>query len=124
MRDKSLVVAKINFRNLSLAYIISGITIACIVIQDIVFFVLQAVGVYSGNAGNTSVGLGNYFYLVVILSAIFVPSMHFRKMMNLGGRRADFFKGCAMTYVIMAAAASLVSILLYYTYDSFTTMVY
>ena len=124
MKDKSFVIAKINFRNTRLAYIITGITMACIVIQDIVMFALDFFGVFSGNAGNTTVGLGNYLFLLIVLGAIFVSSLNFRKMMNLGGKRVDFFNGCAITYAIAAAAVSLVCILIYFTYDRFTMLIY
>ena len=124
MKDKSFVIAKINFRNIKLAYVITGITMSCIIIQDVVMFLLDYFGVFSGNAGNTTVGLGNYLFLLILLGAIFIPSLNFRKIMNLGGKRADFFMGCAITYAIVAAAVSLACVLLYLTYDRFTTLIY
>jgi hypothetical protein len=118
------VVAKINFRNIRLAYIITGITVACIVIQDIVFFVLVHLGVLHRHENNSTIGLGNYLFLLLLLGAVFVPSLNFRKMMNLGGKRADFFKGSAVTHAIMAAAVSLVGMILLYTYDRFAMLLH
>jgi len=124
MSDKSLVVAQINFRNNRLAYIITGITLACFVIMDIVLILLDRFGVFSGGEGNATIGLGNYLFLLLLLSAIFVPARNFRKIMNLGGKRADFFSGCAATHVIMAAALSFAGIVLYYTYDRLVSAIY
>ena len=121
MRNKSLVVAKANFRNIKTAYVIMAIVLGCILVQDVVMlFIGMARGAgYYGIEGNMTVSFGNYLFLLVILSAIFIPSMNFRKIMNLGGKRVDFFQGCAVTYAIMAAAVSLVCVILYYTYDRF-----
>ncbi|MCL2159347.1 MAG: hypothetical protein FWH48_08070 [Oscillospiraceae bacterium] len=118
MLNKSLVVAKTNFRNIKLTYILTAVVIGCILIQDIVMLIIGAAGGigYHTIEDNMTVSLGNYFFLLVILGAAFVPA-NFRKMMNLGGKRADFFNGCALTYAIMAAGVSLVCVVLYLTYD-------
>ena len=123
MKNKSLVVAKVNFRNIKLAYVITAIVICCLVIQDIVFIVLNLFGI-DVSAGDGTAGLGNFLYLLVLLSAIFIPARNFRRLMNLGGKRDDFFYGCAMTYVIMAAAVSLAGIILYYTYERLLLVYY
>ena len=122
MNDRSLVVAKINFRNIKLAYLFTAIIFLGVIIEDIVFIILDLTGVYSGNEGNTTVGIGNYFFLLIILGSIFIPSKHFRRIMNLGGKRANYIKGCAITYTIMAAVVSLVGMFLYYTYEKFVTL--
>jgi len=121
MFNKSLVVAKTNFRNIKVSYIVTAIIVGCIIIQDVVFLILDATGVFSNTnpEGNMNVSLGNLFFFLIIHSAIFIPAANFRRMMNLGGKRANFFYGCILTYVIMAAVISLVSIILYYTYDRF-----
>jgi hypothetical protein len=117
MKNKSLAVAKTNFRNIKKAYVITAIVTGCILIQDIVYLILDRAGVYSNSEGNMNVSLGNYLFLLVILGAVFIPAKNFRKMMNLGSKRADFFKGCFVTYLIMTAAVSLICVILYYTYD-------
>jgi hypothetical protein len=123
MKNKSLAVAKINFRNMKLACVITIITILCVVIQDIVNIILEAAGVSYG-AWEGYMGAGNYFYLLILLNAVFIPALNFRKMMNLGAKRNDFFTGCAVTYIIMAAIVSLSSMLLYYTYEHFIISTY
>ena len=124
MNSKPAVVAKINFRNIKLAYIISAIVVGCIVIQDIVFMILAALDVFHNSPENMTVSLGNYLFLALILGAVFIPSKNFRKMMNLGSKRADFFKGCAINYAVMAAAISLLSLVLYFTYDKFVVSLF
>ena len=122
MKDKSLVVAKINFRNLKLAYIFTGILFFGMIIEDVVFILLEYFGAYSGNADNTVVGIGNFLFLFVIFGAIFIPSTNFRKIMHLGAKRSNYFKGCALAHVIIAATVSLAGIILYFTYERFISL--
>ena len=124
MRSKTLTVAKTNLRNIKLAYIITAIVIGCILLQDIVMLILDKAGVFSNPEGNMTVSIGNYFFLLIILGAAHIPALNFRKMMNLGAKRADFFNGCFVTHAIMAAVISLLCIVLYYTYDSYMTSVF
>jgi len=119
MKDKSLAVAGINFRNNKLAYLIVAIVGAAIVIQDIVFLILLAFGIEANGPDNMSMSLGDYLFILLILSAIFFPALNFRKIMNLGGKRMGFFKGCFVNYVILTAVLSLASVIIYYTYDAF-----
>lgn len=123
MKNKSLAVAKINFRNIKLACMITAIVIVCIFIQDIVYIILSFFNIHPG-ADSSTIGMGNYLYLLILLSAIFIPAINFRKMMNLGGKRDDFFKGCIINYIIMTAVVSLAGIILYYTYERFILQYY
>lgn len=123
MKSKSLVVAKMNFRNIKLAYIITAIVMGCILAQDIVYIILSYFDINPG-AESSTIGIGNYLYLIILLGAVFIPSLNFRKMMNLGAKRNDFFKGCIINYVVMTAAISLAGIILYYTYEAFILTFY
>jgi len=119
MNNKPIVVARINFKNIKLAYIITAIVMGGIVIQDIVVMILASLEVFHNLSENMSVSLGNYLFLIIILGAVSIPSRNFRKMMNLGSKRTDFIRGCAINYAIMAAVISLLSTVLYLTYDKF-----
>jgi len=119
MISKSLAVAKLNFRNMRLPYVITAIVIFVILVQDIILLLLAAGGVLKNYEDNMTVSIGNYFFMLLLLAAVLIPILHFRKMMNLGAKRNDFFNGCFVTYVIMAAVVSFLSVFLYYTYDSF-----
>jgi hypothetical protein len=121
MISKSLVVAKTNFRNIKLAKVITAIVLGSVLVQDIVFLILDRAGVFSNAEGNMTVSIGNYLFLLIILGAVYIPTLNFRKMINLGAKRTDFFYGCLATYVIMAAAVSLLCVVLFYTYDSYVT---
>jgi hypothetical protein len=114
--NKSFTVAKINFKNIKLAGMITGITIAGVMAQDIIYLILALFNVYPGS-GSSTVGMSNFFYLLIILSAVFIPCFNFRKMVNLGAKRNNFFTGCFITYAIMAAAVSLAGLLFYYIYE-------
>lgn len=123
MNNKSFAVAKINFQNLKLAFMITGISMGLLAAQDIVYMVLSFFDLHPGLQSST-VALGNYLYLIIILGAIFIPALNFRKMMNLGGKRSDFFKGCILNYLIMSAVVSLAAIILCFTYERFTVQYY
>lgn len=119
MNNKPLVVAGINFKNIKLAYLLTGIVMGVALLQNIVFLVLASFDINPSGPENATVSFGNLLFLLVIFTAVFVPVKNFRKMMNLGGKRADFFRGCIINYAIIAALISLVSLILYYTYDKY-----
>lgn len=118
MLNKTLVVAKTNLRNIKTAYTITAVTMGCFLLMDIVMLVLDATGIFSNPEGNSTVSMGNFLYLLVILSSAHT-TLNFRKMMNLGAKRTSFFFGCFANNAIIAAAVSLVCIVLYYTYDRY-----
>ena len=118
-KSKAVTAAKINLKNNKPASVITAAVIGCILIQDIVFIILKQFGINANGPDNMTVSLGNYLFLLIILSAVFIPAMNFRKTMNLGAKRSDFFFGCAVIYAVMAAFVSLLSVILYYTYDKF-----
>nr|AGS52704.1 hypothetical protein [uncultured bacterium contig00064] len=110
--NKALVVAKINLRRIRLAYFLTGL-----------FFVMMLseyiVAIFVKNPDNTIVSAGNFFILLPLFAAIFIPAKNLRRIINLGGKRDDFFFGCIPVYAILSAAASLVILLFYYTFDRF-----
>ncbi len=116
MDNKSFAAAKVNFRNMKLPLIITGIVMLAIFAQDLVYIVLSFFNVRPGE-GNTQAAFGNYLYLLILLSAVLFPLLNFRKMMNLGAKRRDFFTGCAVNYIILAGAVSFMCIVFYYTYE-------
>ena len=124
MNSNAVVAAKLNFRNIKPAYAITALVCLIVILQDIIMLILENTGVLSDNTDNSTVGLGNYLYLLIILSAVLIPSMNFRKMMNLGCKRAGFIRGCAVTYAVMAAAVSFAGIVLYYTYERYVSYAY
>jgi hypothetical protein len=67
----------------------------------------------------SSVSWGNTLYGLVALCAIIIPARNYKRITNLGGRRADFIKGSFLYYLILAAVVSFTNIIIYYTYDRF-----
>ncbi|MCL2841532.1 MAG: hypothetical protein FWE05_12270 [Defluviitaleaceae bacterium] len=121
MLNKPLMVAKTNARNIKLPIFITAIAFICVLIHDGALIIIESTG---RNTGLTDgfMGTGNILYLLVILSAVFIPVFNFRKIINLGYTRKDFFIGCAVTYIIMTFAVSFASIVLYYTYENFVLL--
>jgi hypothetical protein len=118
MNSKALSAAKLNFRNMKLVIILTAVVTVATLGQEIVFMIMRLFGQYLG-ADSTPVGTGNYLYLLLILAPIFIPLQNFHKMVNLGAKRRDFFAGCAVNYVILSAIVSFISVVLYYTLDSY-----
>ncbi len=123
MTNKSLTVAKTNITNVKLAYMYTLIPLGIVTLQDIVYIILYQFDIFPG-AESANAATGNYLYLFLIVSAIVIPSMHFHRFMNLGGKRKDFFMGNALTYVIMAAVISVIGVILYFTYEKMVLTYY
>ncbi len=117
---KSLAVAGVNFRVSKLAYLITGILLASVLIN---LPINIAVGSMStGDVENFQPSPGFYLYLLVALFAIFVPALYFRKYMNLGLKKSAYIGGCAISYVILSFGVSVLSLLSYLTLDKLLTV--
>ena len=97
---------KVNLRQAKSSYLISGIVLLA--------SIASAIASYSGRnaADNSTVSVGNYLFLLLILMSILIPAKNFTKLMDLGGKRRDFWKSCLPIYVLAALAISLVSLIL------------
>jgi hypothetical protein len=102
---KVWVIAKINFSHLKLAYIITVVTVLAGTSNLIQYLVSPINDLYVDSA--------NYLYLTVILASIFIPALNFKKIMHLNGKKLDYYLGTLMNYIIIAAAVSLLNIVLY-----------
>jgi hypothetical protein len=111
-------IAKINFKQTKAAYVTIGVcflsTIVNIVVNKIVDGYIY--GVHDG-ATPEYMPFGNYMYMLPLLMGIFVPALNFTRLMNLGSKRMDFFKGSLPTYMAASAFAALFGVLSYYTLD-------
>ncbi|MCL1895694.1 MAG: hypothetical protein FWG03_04015 [Clostridiales bacterium] len=110
-------VAKINIRQIQVAWLVTLIVFGTLLGQTIVMLILAWRGM--DMSFNSEISCGCALWLLPVMAAIFIPARNFRRMMNLGGKRESFFWGSLMTYVILAAGASLVNVVLYYTFDAF-----
>ena len=100
--------AKINWRHSKVAYLITGITFAVGFLQYIIDLTVNP-------PDNVIFSAGNYMYLLPLCMGIFVAALNFPKLMNLGGKRMDFFKSGFITYLVISAASSLVCMATYFT---------
>lgn len=105
--------ATINLKQSKKSYLITGIVFALGAVNYILSLVIP------GSEGNGTVSAGNYLYLLPLLMAIFIPAQNYTKLMNLGGKRRDFFKSAILSYAPAVAAVTLVSMILHYTVDAF-----
>ena len=112
-----LAIAKLNLRNIESAYFSAAITAF---IMFALVMIIYIITVSSGNVQNSSIsGPGNAIYLILIIAAITIPTGNFRRVINLGGRRENFFWGTLAAYAILTVAASLANNIVFYTFDTF-----
>ena len=107
--------AKINLRHLQVPYVLTGITTGAMAIQTLVLLILHWNGVNVANQSNIS--FGNILWLIPLMAGIFIPARNFRRIINLGGKRSNFFWGSLMVYAVLAAAVSLTNIAIFYVID-------
>lgn len=109
----ALSMVKTNLKHTGTVYSIIIPVMILVVINYLTSIILVS------SSENYTLGGGNYLYLLPILLAIFVPAQNFSKLMNLGGKRKDFFRSSILTYVIASGIAILLHILIYFTIDLF-----
>jgi len=107
--------AKVNLRHLQVPYAITGIVAGLMAVHTLVFVILHWRGVDVGN--QALISLGNFLWLLPLMAGIFIPARNFRRLINLGGKRGNFFWGSLMTYAILAAVVSLSNTAIFYVLD-------
>jgi hypothetical protein len=98
-------IVKINLKQVKAAYWVTGVVLFLTIAQMIVFAVIKL------ETGD-DMAWGNYLVLLPLLAAILIPARNFSKLMNLGGKRMDFFKGCILSYLPVVLAVSLLCVIL------------
>jgi len=107
-------IAKLNLKNIKIPYFVTGIVAVTMFVQTAVYAIIMANG---GRVQQASLSVGNCFWLLVIMAAIFIPAKHFWKTVNLGCKRDGFFWGSLGTYAILAGVVSLATTTIHYTFD-------
>jgi len=107
---KSLVVAKINIKQSKLSYLITAI---CCGTNLISAFVSFCVGAKDGG----SVSIGNMLFLSLILCAVFIPTLNFKKLMHLNVKKINFFYGSFLNYILLSAVLSALNLVIFFTID-------
>ena len=73
-------------------------------------------------SGTENIGyasIGTWLFMLVLLSAMSITPGNFYRIINLGGKRKNFFEGCILTYIILAFSVSVLNTLIFYTLDVF-----
>lgn len=100
-----LTVAKINFRQLTPAYIVTAAFVA--------------VGIYNLIAclidmtDNFYVDMANYLYVLAVMAPIIISTRNFKRIMLLNGNKKAFYWGAMLNYGIIAAGISLIVIIFF-----------
>lgn len=114
MNKQTWTIAKINLKNIRTPYFVTGLIFAATFAQTIIYAIIMANGEIAGQASPSN---GNYLWLLVLMSAIFIPAKNLRRIVNLGGKRNGFFRGSIFSYIILTSVVSLVNTIFYYTFE-------
>ena len=120
MNKKLFAIVKLNILNNGRAYIIAGIFFLLFLIQEsgyIIDIIIVNVMAVNDAGVNSRGSIGYVLYLLIFFSAIGIPVDNFHKLINLGGKRGDFFKSALLTYIVLAAFVALANLAICYTYD-------
>ncbi|MDR1398556.1 MAG: hypothetical protein LBJ41_01340 [Treponema sp.] len=115
MNKKLLAIVKLNILNNGRAYIITGIFLLLFLVQESSYIIDIVTGNDDGADYRASIGFA--LYLLILFSAIGIPIDNFHKLINLGGKRSDFFKSALLTYIVLACFVALANLAICYTYD-------
>ena len=112
--------AKVNLKRLRVPYVVTGIVAGAVLAQTFVFVVLAFAGV--GTADNSAVvssvvSAGNLLWLLPLFAGIFIAGKNFRRIINLGGKRGNFFWGSLAAHAMLAFIVSLANVVIFYTLD-------
>ncbi|MCL2150567.1 MAG: hypothetical protein FWH51_06570 [Dehalococcoidia bacterium] len=115
MAKKIWTVAKLNLKNLNAIYIATTLTAAAFMSQYLLNAIMAARGEDLGEQIGLSAGWA--LWLLILLAAIFIATRNLPRIVNLGGKREDYFWGSLVTYAVLACAISLVGVIICYVID-------
>lgn len=108
---KIIAVTRLNFLNTKLAWLIALIVIIASGISEFINYFV--------NPNDYFISLGWYSLLYLILLAIFIPTLNFKKIMRLNGKKIDYYWGSLINYIIGACAIAVINTIIYFTIDIF-----
>jgi len=115
MNKSVLAITRLNLQNLNSAYLITAIATIAFSSQYVINVLVTMAG--DDISGNLGLGNGWALWLLVVLAAIFIPTRHFSRIINLGGKREHYFWGSLLTYAVLACHVSLLGMVFYYALD-------
>lgn len=106
---KYWAVAKVNFKTIRAAYIVTAFCLLAGIASVImtVFFPFSV----------TAVSAANYLYILCILMPVFIASANYTKLMNIGVKKKVFLWGSGINYVVLSAIVSLLCVAAFYLFD-------
>ena len=113
MNKKLLAIVKLNILSNGRAYIITGIFLLLFLIQESGYIF----DIGNDKGADSRASIGYVLYLFIFFSAIGIPVDNFYKLINMGGKRDDFFKSALLTYIVLACFVALANLAICYTYD-------
>ena len=115
MNNNVLAITKLHLQNLNNAYLITAIATAAFSSQYVINIIVTMAG--DDISGNHGLSGGWALWLLIVLAAIIVPTRHFSRIVNIGGKREHYFWGSLFTYAALACFVSLIGIVFYYALD-------
>lgn len=108
---KVWTVAKVNFKYST--WIIYLVTLISVLVAASNYILA-----YGFDVNNHFVSAGNYFYQICLIAPIFLASINYSKLMNIGVMKKTYLIGCILNYVVFAVGTSFLNIVCYYLVDS------
>jgi len=103
MNKTSWTITKINFRAINVLSFVAFNLMLALFISSLINFILMRDTVGAGS----DISPANALWLLPVMAGIAIPVYNFRRVVNLGGKRDNFFWGSLITYVMIAAGVSL-----------------
>lgn len=85
-------------------FIVTGIACLTLLINGVLYTLVDT-------SSNTTVSSGNIFCILLIVMAIIVPTVSFKKLINLGATRTEYHWGAVGFYAIWAAGIAAFNVL-------------
>jgi len=98
-------VAKINFQQLTPAYIVTA--------AFVVVGIYNLIACLTGMTDNYYVDMANYLYVLAVMAPIIISTRNFKRIMHLNGNKKAFYWGAMLNYGIIAAGISLIVIIFF-----------
>ena len=108
-----LSVAKINFKHTTwISYMVAAIGMVAMAVDMVLDRTLN-------NVGDTSIAIYSMLYLICILAPVFIASVNYTKLMNIGVKKKQYFYSCMINYIVFAAVISFLGVLETYLLDGY-----
>jgi len=106
----ALAVAKVNLKNNKLAWLITLLSL----VGGLSNYLMSSSNGYQ----NPFFSIGMYPWIFLVLYAVLTPAVNFKKFMNLNLKKAEYVKGNAIGYVLIALLLSALNLAAYMTFDA------